>query len=104
MMNDLARRFAENPILRPQDIRPSVAGMEVTCLLNPGVFRFEGKIWLLVRVAERPAQLPGKTFLMPAIRSLPTPADRLPEQLGGNGGREPVNDDLVHGYFHPRIS
>ena len=61
MMNDLARRFAENPILRPQDIRPSVAGMEVTCLLNPGVFRFEGKIWLLVRVAERPAQLPGKT-------------------------------------------
>jgi predicted GH43/DUF377 family glycosyl hydrolase len=61
MMNDLAKRFAENPILRPQDLRPSVEGMEVTCLLNPGVFRFEGKIWLLVRVAERPAQTPGKT-------------------------------------------
>ena len=60
-MNDLAKRFAENPILRPQDLRPSVEGMEVTCLLNPGVFRFEGKIWLLVRVAERPAQTPGKT-------------------------------------------
>ena len=61
MMNDLAQRFAENPILRPQDIRPSVEGMEVTCLLNPGVFRFEDKTWLLVRVAERPAQIPGKT-------------------------------------------
>jgi predicted GH43/DUF377 family glycosyl hydrolase len=61
MMNDLAQRFAENPILRPQDIRPSVEGMEVTCLLNPGVFRFEDKTWLLVRVAERPAQVPGKT-------------------------------------------
>ncbi len=61
MMNDLAQRFAENPILRPQDIRPSVEGMEVTCLLNPGVFRFEGKTWLLVRVAERPAQVPCKT-------------------------------------------
>jgi predicted GH43/DUF377 family glycosyl hydrolase len=61
MMNDLAQRFAENPILRPQDIRPSVEGMEVTCLLNPGVFRFENKTWLLVRVAERPKQVPGKT-------------------------------------------
>jgi predicted GH43/DUF377 family glycosyl hydrolase len=61
MINDLAQRFRENPILRPQDIRPSVEGMEVTCLLNPGVFRFEDKTWLLVRVAERPAQVPGKT-------------------------------------------
>ncbi len=60
-MSDLAKRFGQNPILRPQDIRPSVEGMEVTCLLNPGVFRYEGKIWLLVRVAERPAQIPGKT-------------------------------------------
>jgi predicted GH43/DUF377 family glycosyl hydrolase len=34
--------------------------MEVTCLLNPGVFRFEGKTWLLVRVAERPRQIAGK--------------------------------------------
>jgi predicted GH43/DUF377 family glycosyl hydrolase len=61
MMNDLAQRFGENPILRPRDLRPSVEGMEVTCLLNPGVFRFEEKTWLLVRVAERPAQVPGKT-------------------------------------------
>ena len=60
-MNDLAQRFAENPILRPQDLRPSLEGMEVTCLLNPGVFRFEDKTWLLVRVAERPRQIPGKT-------------------------------------------
>ena len=60
-MKDLAQRFGENPILRPQDLRPSVEGMEVTCLLNPGVFRYQGKVWLLVRVAERPAQIPGKT-------------------------------------------
>lgn len=37
-----------------------MAGMEVTCLLNPGVFRFQDKTWLVVRVAERPAQIPGK--------------------------------------------
>ena len=59
-MNNLAQRFSQNPILRPQDLRPSAEGMEVTCLLNPGVFRYQGRVWLLVRVAERPAQTPGK--------------------------------------------
>jgi predicted GH43/DUF377 family glycosyl hydrolase len=31
----------------------------VACVLNPGVFQFEGKIWLLLRVAERPVQKEG---------------------------------------------
>ena len=53
------QRFASNPILRPQDIAPSAPGMKIECLLNPGVFRFDGKIWLLLRVAERPEQRPG---------------------------------------------
>lgn len=35
--------------------------MKIECLLNPGVFRFEGRTWLLLRVAERPEQKPGKT-------------------------------------------
>jgi predicted GH43/DUF377 family glycosyl hydrolase len=58
MTHDLAERFKSNPILRPRDVRPSVPGLEVTCLLNPGVFRFRGKTWLAVRVAERPVQVP----------------------------------------------
>jgi beta-1,2-mannobiose phosphorylase / 1,2-beta-oligomannan phosphorylase len=62
-MADIARRFSENPILRPADIRPSIAGMKVECLLNPGVFRFNDKTWLLLRVAERPEQNLGKTSL-----------------------------------------
>jgi hypothetical protein len=33
--------------------------MEITCLLNPGVFRLNGKTWLLLRVAERPIQEEG---------------------------------------------
>ena len=61
LMTDIARRFPQNPILRPAGIRPSTPGMRIECLLNPGVFRFEGKIWLLLRVAERPEQKPGKT-------------------------------------------
>ena len=60
-MADIAKRFVENPILRPADIRPSIAGMKVECLLNPGVFRFNHKTWLVLRVAERPEQKPGKT-------------------------------------------
>lgn len=60
-MADIAKRFAENPLLRPSDIRPSKPGMKVECLLNPGVFRFQDRTWLLVRVAERPGQKEGKT-------------------------------------------
>jgi predicted GH43/DUF377 family glycosyl hydrolase len=33
--------------------------MTVECLLNPGVFKFDNKIWLLLRVAERPVQVAG---------------------------------------------
>lgn len=38
---------------------PSIEGLEIACLLNPGVFTFAGKIWLLIRVAERPRQRAG---------------------------------------------
>lgn len=56
---DIARRFSQNPLLTPADIRSSEKGMNVECLLNPGVFRFDKKIWLLIRVAERPQQAKG---------------------------------------------
>lgn len=52
----LAKRFAENPLLTPQDVRPSRERMTVKCLLNPGVFRFDKKTWLLIRLAERPEE------------------------------------------------
>lgn len=55
-MKDIAKRFAENPLLSPHDLQPSKEGLQITCLLNPGVFQFKGKTWLIVRVAERPAQ------------------------------------------------
>lgn len=59
-MKDNARRFEQNPLLSPADLQPSRPGLQITCLLNPGVFTFEGKTWLLVRVAERPEQQAGK--------------------------------------------
>ena len=57
---DIAARFLHNPLLRPSDLEPGIEGMEIVCLLNPGVFQFDGKIWLLLRVAERPIQKEGK--------------------------------------------
>lgn len=56
-MKDIAVRFTENPLLSPSDLTPSREGLEITCLLNPGVFQFQNKIWLLIRVAERPKQI-----------------------------------------------
>jgi len=58
-MRDIARRFAQNPLLRPVDLPPSIEGMQIACLLNPGVFTFNNKIWMLIRVAERPVQKEG---------------------------------------------
>jgi len=60
-MTDIAKRFRQNPLLTPSDIRPSADGMEVTCLLNPGAFRFRDQTYLVLRVAERPVQRSGKT-------------------------------------------
>lgn len=57
--NDLAKRFTQNPLLSPKDLKPSGKGMTIECLLNPGVFHFEGKVWMLIRVAERPEQVEG---------------------------------------------
>lgn len=55
-MPDIARRFPQNPLLSPKHLKASSEGLTIACLLNPGVFSFEGKTWLLVRVAERPQQ------------------------------------------------
>jgi predicted GH43/DUF377 family glycosyl hydrolase len=50
----------------PKDIRPSAEGLQVICLLNPGVFTFDNKTWLLVRVAESIKQVEGWAFI-PAL-------------------------------------
>ena len=60
---DIAVRSEKNPVLRPAQIKPSGEEMSVTCLLNPGVFRFDGKVFLLLRVAERPVQQKGMTSI-----------------------------------------
>ncbi|MBL4678070.1 MAG: glycoside hydrolase family 130 protein [Mucilaginibacter sp.] len=67
-MRDLAQRFPENPLLLPKDLVPSGPGLQVISLLNPGVFRYQDNIWLLVRVAEGVAKKEGVIFF-PALNA-----------------------------------
>lgn len=67
-MKDIARRFADNPLLLPKDLKPSNEELQIICLLNPGVFRFGDKTWLLVRVAEGALQKEGSIFFPGAQR------------------------------------
>lgn len=62
-MKDIARRFSENPLLMPKDLNPSRDGWQIISLLNPGVFTFENKTWLVVRVAEGIIQKQGVIFV-----------------------------------------
>lgn len=56
---DIAKRFKDNPILKPSEIKPSIDGAVVECLLNPGAFQYQGRTHLLMRVAERMEQRDG---------------------------------------------
>lgn len=52
-------RFNENPLLSPEDLRPTRDDLEVLCTLNPAAVRFGGEVLLLVRVGERPIDEEG---------------------------------------------
>ena len=58
-MTDLARRYSGNPILTAEMITPSQDTFTVACVLNPGAFTYQGRIWLVMRVAERPKPKEG---------------------------------------------
>lgn len=62
-MKDLAQRFPENPLLLPKDLTVSSSEMQIISLLNPGVFTYDDKIWLLVRVAESLSQKEGFIYV-----------------------------------------
>lgn len=62
MIKDLARRFPENPLLLPKDLKASREGLQIISLLNPGVFTYQDKTWLIVRVAESIASKEGVIF------------------------------------------
>jgi predicted GH43/DUF377 family glycosyl hydrolase len=58
-------RAAENPIIRPEDIRPSRADFEVIGVFNAAVARYRDEVILLLRVAERPISERKEVVLCP---------------------------------------
>jgi len=56
---DRSKRLPENPIIKPEDVKPSRKDFIVECVFNPGVFKYRDKIGLLCRVAERTEQKEG---------------------------------------------
>ena len=55
----MINRFDNNPIITASHVRPSRPDFEVMCAFNAGAARYNGKVILLVRVAERPIPRPG---------------------------------------------
>ncbi|MHB1376267.1 MAG: glycoside hydrolase family 130 protein [Candidatus Humimicrobiaceae bacterium] len=47
-------RSNKNPIIKPEDVKPSRPDFKVICVFNCGVTKFNGEIFLLMRVAEAP--------------------------------------------------
>jgi predicted GH43/DUF377 family glycosyl hydrolase len=60
-------RWYENPILCPEDIKPSRIDFEVVGVFNVGVTRLDDEIILLVRVAERPVAADPEKYQLTAI-------------------------------------
>lgn len=50
----MVRRYTHNPIISPQDVKPSRTDFEVICVFNAGVAKLGEEVILLLRVAERP--------------------------------------------------
>lgn len=66
------RRFEQNPIIRPADVKPSRDDFQVVCAFNTGAIRYGDEILLLLRVAERP--VPGANEVVAPILHPDEPA------------------------------
>lgn len=58
-------RSPHNPIISPENVKPSRADFEVVCVFNAGVIRYDDEVILLLRVAERPVNTDAKVGLVP---------------------------------------
>jgi len=59
------RRAAENPIIRPKDVKPSREDFEVIGVFNAGAARYRDEVILLLRIAERPVGNDAGVVLCP---------------------------------------
>jgi len=74
------QRRTTDLLLRPEDITPSSPSVEVVGVFNPGVVRFDDRIVLLLRVAERPRDARQGWLALPRIEDGHLIIDWEPEQ------------------------
>jgi len=46
------KKHPQNPLIQPEDVKPSMEGYKVLGAFNPGAINFGDEILLLMRVAE----------------------------------------------------
>jgi len=62
-----AERFSDNPLISPEQVKPSREGWEVVSVFNCGAVVYGGEILLLARVAERPVSDNPKEIVAPRL-------------------------------------
>ena len=100
-----ASRLPANPLVTPDRVLPSQAGLEVVGTINPGVARVGDETILLMRVVERP-QIDGRPppsarmidLSGPEPRLVSLPSELRPDQLIGMAFFDP-DDGVVVGYL-----
>jgi predicted GH43/DUF377 family glycosyl hydrolase len=63
----LIERFAENPLIRPDDVLPSRPDYEVVGAFNAGATVYNNQTLLLLRIAERPKDISGDEEVAPIL-------------------------------------
>jgi len=63
----VAKRYFDNPILTPEEIKPYHDNYEVIGVFNAGVAEYNGEILLLLRIAERPIVTDSNIVEIPYI-------------------------------------
>jgi predicted GH43/DUF377 family glycosyl hydrolase/glycosyltransferase involved in cell wall biosynthesis len=98
-------RLDANPLVTPDRVPASQAGLQVAGTINPGVARVGDETILLMRVVERPqiqARLPVSARMVdlsaPEPRLVALPAGIRPDQLIGMAFFDP-DDGVVVGYL-----
>ncbi len=65
----LVERFAENPLITPEDVPPSRPDYEVIGTFNAGAVEYNDETLLLLRVAERPCDKPADVQIAPILNT-----------------------------------
>jgi len=60
-------RFVENPLIRPAAVVPSRPDFQVVCAFNGGAIRVGDETVLLLRIAERPKDVPDGCLVAPVL-------------------------------------